>query len=351
MYCPCGYNRVSRDVVYDHQSSHQYDKNPGHGPRAGYIYQVDRPSYYNWATKVMGWVEPPPFPDPHPTLRGEQSKSLSHTGRNNQGSPKRRPRQENRRTSSPAVRQIQDRPMPDRARSSRATTSRPDSRSQQREHRRHSVVPEHRSRSRRAGGRQSGPSSGVEHLGERHPDVRHGSRTGQDRTLDHSRTPSSQSEILPPPPMQRPHPTEIRPSRDPSHAQDTQHRPPVTVIRSHTIPLEAPPPQQDNEPASGVEHLEAEETTQADDSRAVNPAPEEATEIAEGGVGHSPQPATEGSGAEDSAETTSEDELTRTGDDRTLGDRSLLRNSGHRTTSHQLEVTLHTGRLGRPYIT
>ena len=70
MFCPCGYSNTSRDSVYDHQSSHQAEGHPGHGPRAGYIYQVDYASYHRW-TELMRWTDHPRFPDPHPTLRGD----------------------------------------------------------------------------------------------------------------------------------------------------------------------------------------------------------------------------------------------------------------------------------------
>ena len=231
------------------------------------------------------------------------------------------------------VRRIRDRPMPGRAHSSNTTTSRHDSRSKQREPRRHSSTSACRSRSERTGGRHSGPSPGVEHLGERDPGIPHHSRAERDRSTDISRT------------------------------QDARRHPPSTITR----PLVNDPPEppsrsqaaesEPERPASGVAHLEAEEVTQpdntgvanlvqedmaqkddagvansaqkdvaqTDNAGVANSAQEDTIEIAAGGVEYSAQPATtEGSGAEDSVDITSEDELTRTGDDCTLGDRSLL---------------------------
>ena len=81
MFCPCGYSNVSRDSVYDHQASHHAEGHPGHGPRAGYKFQVDLASYCNW-TQRMGWQNLPKFPDPHPTRKGgKQSQSGVFTER------------------------------------------------------------------------------------------------------------------------------------------------------------------------------------------------------------------------------------------------------------------------------
>ena len=113
MYCPCGYNKVSRDAVYDHQASHQAEGHTGHGPRAGYIFQVDLASYHYWSTKVMGWTNPPSFPDPHPTLRGDDDKPpkgvfTARMARRRQKREERQGKRESkRRPSVPEVRRVQ----------------------------------------------------------------------------------------------------------------------------------------------------------------------------------------------------------------------------------------------------
>ena len=112
MYCPCGFSRVSRDAVYDHQASHLAEGHQGHGPRAGYIFQVDHASYHQW-TQMMGWEDPPNFPDPHPTLRGDDTPPTkgAFTERMARRRQKREERQERnknrRRPPSTEVRRIQ----------------------------------------------------------------------------------------------------------------------------------------------------------------------------------------------------------------------------------------------------
>ena len=382
MFCPCGYNKVSRDMVYDHQSSHQYEKKSGHGPRAGFIYQVDRSSYHDWATRVMGWAEPPPFADPHPTLKGELGKAPPRGNRGNQKSSPRKPTQEERRVSPITVRRVQDRPMPGRTHSSRTTTSKHTSRSRQREDKRHqgrSSTSGHRSRSQRAEGRPSGPSPGVEHLGERRPDIQQSSQ--EERASVHSRgqTVPTQRGTSPPERGQHSHQQGSEYPQQAHLVQAPRPRPPSTVIRNPADALpEVTPPQRHGEdepgipapgvghlgageitqadatgtvnqatedpvtkvvggvehspqeypepgvPASRVEYLEAGETTQTDATGVVNSATGDPVAEVVGGVEHSPQPHLERPEEEDSSDTSLQDELTRTGDDRTLGDRSLL---------------------------
>ena len=44
MYCKCYYNRISRNMVYDHQVSMMKAGIPGHGPRPGHIFEVHHSS-------------------------------------------------------------------------------------------------------------------------------------------------------------------------------------------------------------------------------------------------------------------------------------------------------------------
>ena len=77
-------------------------------------------------------------------------------------------------------------------------------------------------------------------------------------------------------------------------------------------------------PAPRAEYLEARETIQSDATEIVNLATEDPVTEAAGGVEHSPQPHVEEPEEEDLSDNPPQDELTQTGDDRTLGDRSLL---------------------------
>ena len=88
MYCPCGFSKVSRDTVYDHQASHHTENHSGHGPKAGYIYQVDHASYHRWAQQVIGWSNPPSFlrPSPYPPRR-RQGPSQAAVHRNDGQAP------------------------------------------------------------------------------------------------------------------------------------------------------------------------------------------------------------------------------------------------------------------------
>ena len=253
-------------MVYDHQSSHQYEKKSGHGPRAGFIYQVDRSSYHDWATRVMGWTEPPPFADPHPTLKGESGKAPPRDNRSNQKSSQRKPTQEERRVAPITVRRVQDNPMPGRTHSSRTTTSKHAGRSRQREdkrHRGHSPTSGHRSRSRRTERRPSGPSSRVEYLGERHPDIQQPSQEARSSTHSRGRTSHTQSEASLPERGQHSHQQGDRCPRQTHLVQDPRPRPLSTAIRNPAGVLpEATPPQRHDEdesgiPASGVEYLGA----------------------------------------------------------------------------------------------
>ena len=57
-YCPCGFNRVSRDSVGDHQRRNS--RGSLHGGSTGKIYEVDKASYPALC-RAMEWEEPEPF--------------------------------------------------------------------------------------------------------------------------------------------------------------------------------------------------------------------------------------------------------------------------------------------------
>ena len=171
----------------------------------------------------------------------------------------------------------------------------------------------------------------VEHLGERHPDIRHPSRAEKNDTLGRSQTLDTQPETLPcnqhsiqaeqrvgipRRPVQYTTPTIDPPllKLDPVLIPHLRHPLPYTIMKMNQ---KCPP--------HGVKHLEVEEATQTDNSGVANSAQEDPME---GGVEYSTQPTTEGSGAEDSA----------------LGDRRLLtRVMGQPPTSLRLHFIRDAG--------
>jgi hypothetical protein len=69
-YCPCGYGRLSRDSIGDHQR--RMGRTPAHGGSQGDIYESDAQMFPQMA-EYLGWKDPSPFeaclPVRDPSLR------------------------------------------------------------------------------------------------------------------------------------------------------------------------------------------------------------------------------------------------------------------------------------------
>jgi hypothetical protein len=100
--CPCGLMKVSRDVIYDHQISKQKSAEPGHGSRAGEIFEIDQQSFPEFAAQ-REWPGATTFPDLPPTTTGiEQHNRQAKSARCNAAKGKMPARQS--RPTSPAHR-------------------------------------------------------------------------------------------------------------------------------------------------------------------------------------------------------------------------------------------------------
>ena len=86
-YCPCGFNRVSRDSVGDHQRKNS--RGSLHGGTIGKTYEVDKASYPALC-RAMEWEEPEPFQDCTPNLQPREQPTEA------------RPKRRRRPPSSPA---------------------------------------------------------------------------------------------------------------------------------------------------------------------------------------------------------------------------------------------------------
>jgi hypothetical protein len=78
--CTCGVAKVSRDSVYDHQISKLRRQEPGHGPKPGHIFEVDRETYTKFQQDHPN-LGPAVFPELTPTQSGLTQKERRNAKR------------------------------------------------------------------------------------------------------------------------------------------------------------------------------------------------------------------------------------------------------------------------------
>ena len=83
-YCPCGFNRVSRDSVRDHQRRN--GRGSLHGGSKGKIYEVDEASYPALC-RAMEWEDPEPFEACVPNLQPKDRSAEPRPKRRRQPPP------------------------------------------------------------------------------------------------------------------------------------------------------------------------------------------------------------------------------------------------------------------------